>query len=163
MSLGKDSPYIFTKFNPLNTDTPLVRTFSMAPSESVLTGFECLPNGRFMGQARQTQHFAPSVKHAPPLASRFALVWCLAQNGAFASLGPQSACYAGHNISTEVLINGSALLFTRSSEPREGLVICRAKDVPSFVSYFKTPSIHPGPGDQIHDVTLCSQGLYPLR
>ena len=154
MSLGKDSPYIFTKFNPLNKDIPLVRT---------LTGFECLPNGRFMGQARQTQHFAPSVKHAPPLASRFALVWCLAQNGAFASLGPQSACYAGHNISTEVLINGSALLFTWSSEPREGLVICRAKDVPSFVSYFKTLSIHPGPGDQIHDVTLCSQGLYPLR
>ena len=37
--------------------------------------------------------------------------------------------------------DGSALLFTRSSEPREGLVICRAKDLPSFVSYFKTPSI----------------------
>ena len=59
--------------------------------------------------------------------------------------------------------DGSALLFTRSSEPREGLVICRAKDLPSFVSYFKTPSIRPGPGDQIHDLTLCIQGVYPLR
>jgi len=42
--------------------------------------------------------------------------------------------------------DGSALLFTWSSEPREGLVICRAKDEPSFVSYFKTLNIRPGPG-----------------
>ena len=54
--------------------------------------------------------------------------------------------------------DGSALLFTWSSEPHEGLVICRAKDVPSFVSYFKTLSIRSGPGDQTHDLTLCIQG-----
>ena len=33
-----------------------------------------------------------------------------------------------------------------SFEPREGLAICRAKAVPSFLSYFKTPSIGPAPG-----------------
>ena len=26
LSLGKESPYIFSKFNPLNMDTPLIRT-----------------------------------------------------------------------------------------------------------------------------------------
>ena len=35
MSLGKDSSYIFSKFNPFNTDT------FHGPSESVLTGFDC--------------------------------------------------------------------------------------------------------------------------
>ena len=36
--------------------------------------------------------------------------------------------------------------FTWSSEPREGLAICRAKAVPSFLRYFKTLSIGPTPG-----------------
>ena len=36
--------------------------------------------------------------------------------------------------------------FTWSSEPSEGLAICRVKRVPSFLSYFKTPSISPVPG-----------------
>ena len=47
-SLGKASRHIFSKFNPLNTNTPLTRTLSMAPLSvpfnevSVLsTGFEC--------------------------------------------------------------------------------------------------------------------------
>ena len=32
------------------------------------------------------------------------------------------------------------------SEPREGPAACRAKEVPSFLSYFKTLSIGPPPG-----------------
>ena len=36
--------------------------------------------------------------------------------------------------------------FTWSSEPREGLPVCRAKGVPSFLSYFKTLCIDPAPG-----------------
>ena len=36
--------------------------------------------------------------------------------------------------------------FTWSSEPREGLAICRAKAVPSFLSHFKTLCIVPVPG-----------------
>ena len=36
--------------------------------------------------------------------------------------------------------------FTWSSEPCEGLAACRAKEVPSFLSYFKTLSIGPAPG-----------------
>ena len=36
--------------------------------------------------------------------------------------------------------------FTWSSEPREGLPACSAKEVPSFLSYFKTLSIGPAPG-----------------
>ena len=39
LSLGKESPCIFSKFNPRQTDTPLIRTLSMAHSVSVLTGF----------------------------------------------------------------------------------------------------------------------------
>ena len=35
---------------------------------------------------------------------------------------------------------------TWSSESREGLAICRAKAVPSFLSYFKTLNIVPTPG-----------------
>ena len=30
--------------------------------------------------------------------------------------------------------------FTWSSEPREGLAACTAKEVPSFLSYFRTPA-----------------------
>ena len=36
--------------------------------------------------------------------------------------------------------------FTLASEPREGLAICRAKVVPSFLSYLKTLRIGPVPG-----------------
>ena len=36
--------------------------------------------------------------------------------------------------------------YTWSSEPREGLPVCRAKEVPSFLSYFKTLSTGPAPG-----------------
>ena len=36
--------------------------------------------------------------------------------------------------------------FTYSSEPREGLAVWRTKEVPSFLSYFKTLSIGPAPG-----------------
>ena len=35
--------------------------------------------------------------------------------------------------------------FTWSSEPREGLAICRAKNVPSFLCYFKTLSVGSAP------------------
>ena len=42
VSLGKGSPYIFSKFNPLNTDNPLIRALSMTPSVSVLTEFDCI-------------------------------------------------------------------------------------------------------------------------
>ena len=31
LSLGKKNPHIFSKFNPLNTNTPLIRTLSMLP------------------------------------------------------------------------------------------------------------------------------------
>ena len=31
LTLRKESPYIVSKFNPLNMDTPLIRTLSMAP------------------------------------------------------------------------------------------------------------------------------------
>ena len=41
LSLGKESPDIFSKVYPLNTDTPLKRTPSVAPEVSVLTGFDC--------------------------------------------------------------------------------------------------------------------------
>ena len=39
--LGKKSPYVSSKLNPLNTDTPLTQTLSMASSVSILTRFDC--------------------------------------------------------------------------------------------------------------------------
>ena len=39
LSLGKESPFISLKFNPLNTDSLLIRTLSMAPLVSVFIGF----------------------------------------------------------------------------------------------------------------------------
>ena len=45
LSLGKESPYrqyIFSKYNPLNKDTPFIWTLFMAPLGSVLTGFDCV-------------------------------------------------------------------------------------------------------------------------
>ena len=39
-SLSKESPHIFSKFNPL-TDSPLKWTLSTAPSVSLLMVFDC--------------------------------------------------------------------------------------------------------------------------
>ena len=41
LSLGKESPYIFSKIWTTKTDTPLIQTLSMTPSVSVLTGSDC--------------------------------------------------------------------------------------------------------------------------
>ena len=41
LSMAKESIYIFSKFNPLNTDTLLIRILSMPPSMSVWTRFDC--------------------------------------------------------------------------------------------------------------------------
>ena len=40
LSLGKESPYIVSKFNLLNMDTSLIWTLSIAPSVSILTSFD---------------------------------------------------------------------------------------------------------------------------
>ena len=41
LSLGKGSGYTFSKFDLLKTDTPLMRTLSVAPSVSTLGGCDC--------------------------------------------------------------------------------------------------------------------------
>ena len=59
--------------------------------------------------------------------------------------GETNALYLSVNVfSTKVLVEDRH--FTWSSEPRESLVICRAKRVPSFLRYFKTLSIGPVSG-----------------
>ena len=68
----------------------------------------------------------------------------------------KNALYLSVNVfSTKVLIGDTIFYvsywrrdrhFTWSSEPREGPAACRAKEVPSFLSYFKTLSIGPAPG-----------------
>ena len=40
-SLGTESSYIFSEFNLVNPNTVSKRTLSMAPSVSVLIGFDC--------------------------------------------------------------------------------------------------------------------------
>ena len=85
-------------------------------------------------------------------------------------LPPTSTCVAKKNalnlsvnvFTTKVLIGDTILTsptgnrhFTwLSGEPREGLAICRAKVVPSFLSSLKTLSIGPTPG--IEPATSCS-------
>ena len=49
---GEESPYISSKFNLLNTDTPLIRILSIAPSVSVLTEFDCPWKGNKLPQSR---------------------------------------------------------------------------------------------------------------
>ena len=44
LSLGKESPYIFSKFNLRNMDTLLMWTLSMTPSVSVLAWFDRVSN-----------------------------------------------------------------------------------------------------------------------
>ena len=41
LSLGKESPYIFSKVNPLNMDTPVIQTLSMAPLSVHFNGLDC--------------------------------------------------------------------------------------------------------------------------
>ena len=41
LSQRKERPCIFFKFNPINTDTPLIQRFSIAPSVSVLMEYDC--------------------------------------------------------------------------------------------------------------------------
>ena len=40
LPLGKENPYTFFKFNPLYTNTPLIRPLSLPPSVFVLTRFD---------------------------------------------------------------------------------------------------------------------------
>ena len=64
--------------------------------------------------------------------------------------------------STKVLIEDTFYIFYRrrvrhfrwSCESREGLAVCRAKAIPSFLSYFKNLSIGPAPG--VEPATSCS-------
>ena len=48
------------------------------------------------------------------------------------------------------------LRFTWSCKPRKDLAICKAKGVPSFLSFFKTVSIGPAPGIEKNPATLPS-------
>ena len=52
--------------------------------------------------------------------------------------------------------------FTWSSEPREGLACCSAKEVPSFLGYFKTLSIGPAPGIEPATSRSAINALYRL-
>ena len=58
--------------------------------------------------------------------------------------------FSSRVISTKVLIDDTFFTWDRhvtwSSEPPEGLAICREKEVSSFLSYFKTLNIGPVPG-----------------
>ena len=51
---GERKPSYFSKFRPVNTDTPLIRTLSMAPSVSVLTGFDCIKIHQFLNRMMES-------------------------------------------------------------------------------------------------------------
>ena len=52
----------------------------------------------------------------------------------------------GDTIFTSPNRDGTRRHFTWSCEPREGQAACSAKEVPSFLSHFKTLSNGPAPG-----------------
>jgi len=60
LSLVKVSPHSFFKFNPIDTDTPIIRTLCMAPSDSVLTGFDCIECCTAASPHRRVQGSNPS-------------------------------------------------------------------------------------------------------
>ena len=77
----------------------------------------------------------------------------------------KNALYLSFNVFSSKVLIGDTIFqdisywrqdhhFMWLSEPREGLAICRAKEVPSFLSYFKTLSMGLTPG--IKTVTSCS-------
>ena len=61
--------------------------------------------------------------------------------------------YLRVNVFSTKVLNGDTIFlrllleFTWSTEPREGQACCSAKEVPSFLGYFKTLSIDPAPGN----------------
>ena len=83
---------------------------------------------------------------------------------ATATVKKKKALYLSVNVFSTKVLNGDTRFndsywrrdrhFTWSSEPREGPAACRAKEVPSFLSYFKTLSVGPAPG--MEPTTSCS-------
>ena len=53
------------------------------------------------------------------------------------------------------------LHFTRSSKPRKGLVICRARAVSSIFSVISRPWVWSGPGNQTRDLPLKQSSAFP--
>ena len=74
----------------------------------------------------------------------------------------QNAIYSSVTVFSNKLLIEDNIFKTAilRSELREGLAVFRLKAVPSFLSYLKTLSIGPVPGNQIHN--LCSRVLYRL-
>ena len=82
LSTGKESPYICSKFNPLNTDTLLIRILSIAPSVSLLTEFDCTES--FVSSLRKNRRDNDSLwlmsllhRKARETSSCFRTVFCL--------------------------------------------------------------------------------------
>ena len=71
---GKESPYIFSKFNRPSTDTPLIRTLSMTPSVSVLTGSDC---SDFQHLARWGEGVSAHNSRALSLSNSFLRAWLI--------------------------------------------------------------------------------------
>ena len=64
--LGKENPYIFSKFILLNTNTPLIRIPSSAPSVSVVTEFDCTCFFRFLLFITSTKNYLQVVYQVHP-------------------------------------------------------------------------------------------------
>ena len=62
LSLEKESPHIFSKFNLLNTETPLTRTLSMAPTVSVLTRCDRIIYHFSVSRACSCSHFSLTLQ-----------------------------------------------------------------------------------------------------
>ena len=76
LSLGKESPYIFSKFKPLNKDTPLIWIFSMASSVPLLTWFESInENSSHNKHQVLSFHILKQLKHVSSFLSSFLSYW----------------------------------------------------------------------------------------
>ena len=66
LSLGKESPYTFSKFNPLNTDIPLIPTLSMARDCPHWGGLIVLCSSHYTGKVIiQGLYQDSTVQHYP--------------------------------------------------------------------------------------------------
>ena len=85
LSLGNSLPYIFSKFNLLNSDTSLIWTLSMSPSVSILTEFDCIFRRAVVNQESVYCLLLPTTQHSAcenswhfptwPLASSWNDIW----------------------------------------------------------------------------------------
>ena len=88
LSLPKESPHIFFKFKPLNTDTPLIQTLSMSPPPPSSVGSFSIDDGRHSENVtfKKNSSFLNTVASIP-----------IAENGKCGSISLELISWGAHS------------------------------------------------------------------